>query len=132
MTCSYIDSLHGQGQGKRSTDKAVATRGRIIAAAETEFAAHGYHGATIADIATRAGVAPQTVYFTFNTKAKLMSAVIDRAVMGDDPHLPESTDWWSAMIAEPSAEPRSDTSCTVPARCSLAPASCRRSCAPQR
>ncbi|MBK5288423.1 MAG: TetR/AcrR family transcriptional regulator [Acidimicrobiia bacterium] len=91
-------------KGNTRRDKALATRGRIIAAAETEFAAHGYHGATVVDIATRAGVAPQTVYFTFNTKAKLMSAVIDHAVMGDEPQLPETTDWWSAMIAEPSSE----------------------------
>ena len=91
-------------KGRSRREKALATRSRILAAAEAEFATSGFHGATIAGIAARAEVAPQTVYFVFNTKAALMSAVIDMAVMGDDPQVPQATEWWAAMIAEPRAD----------------------------
>ncbi len=78
--------------------RAEATRRRILRAAHAEFLEAGYHGATVAAIAKRAGVAVQTVYFVFHTKADLISAVIDVAVLGeDDPTPPEQTEWWAAM-----------------------------------
>lgn len=82
-------------------DKADHTRARIIEAAHAEFLERGFHGATIVSIAKRAGVATQTVYFVFHTKAELISAVIDAAVMGKSDLPPELTDWWLAMEAEP-------------------------------
>ena len=45
----------------------------------------------MAAIAQRAGVAVQTVYFVFHTKAELLSRVIDAAVLGPDPNPPEET-----------------------------------------
>lgn len=85
--------------------KAAATRRKIVRAAHDEFAESGYHGATIAAIADRAGVAAQTVYFVFNNKAALIGAVIDAAVMGEDePTIPQETQWWAAMRAAPTAE----------------------------
>ena len=36
------------------------------------FTESGYVGARMSDIADRAGVAVQTVYFTFHTKAELL------------------------------------------------------------
>ncbi len=85
-------------------DKARRTRLRIIKAAHAEFLDNGYHGATMAAIARRAGVATQTVYFVFHTKPELISAVIDTAVLGeDDPTRPEDTDWWAAMRAAATA-----------------------------
>jgi AcrR family transcriptional regulator len=90
-------------KGRR--ERSRATRKAIIAAAHLEFTAHGFHGATIAAIAERAGVAPQTIYFVFNTKANLISAVIDSAVMGadDDPLPPQAQTWWHTMLEEPDA-----------------------------
>lgn len=83
-------------------EKAQATRTAILRAAQEEFVENGFHGATITAIAKRAGVAPQTVYFVFHTKAELISAVIDTAVMGEeDPQAPEETPWFAAMLAEP-------------------------------
>lgn len=81
-------------------EKALRTRRKILEAAAKEFAENGFHGATIALIATRAGVAVQTVYFVFHTKPELISAVIDAAVMGDEPTIPQETAWWAAMVAE--------------------------------
>lgn len=84
--------------------KAEATRRKIVAAAHEEFAANGYQGATIAAIARRAKVAAQTVYFVFHTKAALINAVIETAVVGDEnPTSPERSDWWAAMVASPTA-----------------------------
>ncbi|MCU6481341.1 TetR/AcrR family transcriptional regulator [Arthrobacter sp. A2-55] len=82
--------------------KADATRRKIIQAAHKEFIARGFHGATMAGIAARAGVASQTVYFVFHTKPELISAVIDTAVMGEeDPRPPQAQPWWAEMVAEP-------------------------------
>ena len=64
-------------------DEGRATRARIIEAAHAEFLERGFHGATVTSIAKRAEVASQTVYFVFHTKAELISAVIDAAVMGE-------------------------------------------------
>ena len=83
--------------------KAEATRARIIKAAHREFIERGFHGATMAGIASRAGVASQTVYFVFHTKPELISAVIDAAVMGDEDRPPQAQEWWADMTAEPSA-----------------------------
>lgn len=85
--------------------KAEATRRKILRAAHDEFLERGFHGATMAAIAKRAGVAVQTVYFVFHTKADLISAAIDDAVMGDvDATVPQEAGWWTAMEAEPSAD----------------------------
>lgn len=79
-------------------DQARQTRRRILTAAHEEFLKRGYHGATMASIARRAGVANQTVYFVFHTKSELVSAVIDDAVIGPEvPTLPERSEWWAAM-----------------------------------
>ena len=76
-------------------ERAARTRGAIIRAATEEFRTGGYHGTTMAAIARRAEVAVQTVYFVFHTKAALLTAAIDTAVMGEeDPVPPELTPWW--------------------------------------
>jgi AcrR family transcriptional regulator len=91
-------------KGKSRRDKARATRSAIIQAASEEFVEKGFHGSTIASIAARAGVATQTVYFVFHTKAELMSATIDAAVMTEDePVIPQEATWWKAMEAEANA-----------------------------
>ncbi len=85
-------------------EKAAATRRKILRAAHTEFVEKGFHGATVAEIAKRAKVAPQTIYFVFHTKPALISAVIDTAVMGEEePIAPEQMPWFAAMLAEPDA-----------------------------
>ena len=48
------------------------------------FTEAGYVGARMTDIADRAGVAVQTVYFTFHTKAELLQACFDFAVLGPE------------------------------------------------
>lgn len=84
-------------------EQAERTRRSIVRAARAEFQQSGYHGATMAAVAQRAGVAVQTVYFVFNTKARLLSACIDDAVLGDEPTPPQQSTWWAAATAEPEA-----------------------------
>jgi AcrR family transcriptional regulator len=84
--------------------RAARTRRAILDASHAEFLERGYHGATIASIAARAGVAPQTVYFVFHTKASLVSAIIDDQVLGPDAQEdPEAAAWWAAMADAPTA-----------------------------
>jgi AcrR family transcriptional regulator len=72
-------------QPKRTRrEQAAATKERMIRAAIEIFTESGYVGARMGDIAERAGVAVQTVYFTFHTKAELLQACFDFAVLGPE------------------------------------------------
>jgi len=83
-------------------DQARATRLRITKAAYTLFCERGYAGTTMADIAAAAGVAVQTVYFTFHTKSELLSRAYDFAVLGEgQPLPPQAQPWYAAMTAAP-------------------------------
>lgn len=53
---------------------------RIIAAAEEEFALHGYKGARIQAIADRAGLPKANVHYYFATKARLYFAVLENMI----------------------------------------------------
>jgi AcrR family transcriptional regulator len=82
--------------------RAKATHWRIVKAAYRLFCDQGYVGTSMAGIAKAAGVAVQTVYFTFHTKAALLSRAYDFAVMGEDePQIPQEQSWFRAMTAEP-------------------------------
>ena len=58
-------------------EQAARTRARILDAAGTLFGASGYGNTTIRQIAEAAGVAADTVYDTFGTKARVLTALID-------------------------------------------------------
>jgi len=89
-------------KGLSRKERAARTRRAIVAAATDEFRERGYHGTTMAAIAKRAGVAVQTVYFVFHTKAELLSRAYDFAVMGEgEPRIPEEQPWYQEMAAEP-------------------------------
>lgn len=83
-------------------DRARATRRRIIAAAYARFCEHGYAGTTMADVAAAAGVAVQTIYFVFHTKAELFAGAYEFAVLGEaDPRPPAAQPWYAAARDEP-------------------------------
>ena len=92
-------------KGKKPTRKAqaAATRQRIIDAATAEFIASGYHGTRMAAIASRAGVAVQTVYFVFHTKPELFAAALDAAVLGPEAKAPMEQRWARDAVAPRSA-----------------------------
>jgi AcrR family transcriptional regulator len=75
---------------------------RIARAAYERFCERGYSGTTMADVARAAGVAVQTVYFAFHTKAELLGGAYDLAVLGElDPRPPNLQPWYLAAAAEP-------------------------------
>jgi AcrR family transcriptional regulator len=54
----------------------VNSRERLLAAAEREFAAKGYDGAAVDDIARAAGLNKAMIYYHFDSKAGLYRAII--------------------------------------------------------
>ena len=59
------------------TEQAARTRARILDAAGALFEAQGYARTTVRAIADSAGVAGDTVYAVFGTKARVLTALID-------------------------------------------------------
>ena len=69
-----------RARGTRTT----ITRRKIVTAAAELFVAEGYHATTLEQIAARAGVAVQTVYFHFGNKRSVLKQAVDVAAVGDD------------------------------------------------
>ena len=83
-------------------DRARATRRRIAEAALRRFSKQGYAATTMDAVARDAGVAVQTVYFTFHTKAELLIASLE--VAGGEAGSPEVV--MSAPGSAASSRPR--------------------------
>jgi len=88
-------------------ERAQATRRRIIEAALDRFRGQGYAATTMETIAADAGVAVQTVYFTFHTKAELLFAAL-RVSGGErgDPEEPSERAWFGRVMAATSGARR--------------------------
>lgn len=85
-------------RGNRRREQAEGTRRRIVDSACRLFSADGYPSTTMGAVATEAGVAVQTVYHVFNTKAELLREVIDVAAAGrHDP--PPTPPWLEEAVA---------------------------------
>jgi AcrR family transcriptional regulator len=80
----------------RRERQARRTRARIIAAAADRFLARGYAATTMRSVAADADVALPTVELAFGTKARLLKAVIDTAIAGDDEPVPMLARAWAA------------------------------------
>lgn len=73
-------------------EQAARTRARILEEAWTLFAAQGYGRTSIRQIAEAAGVAPDTVYATFGTKVRVLTALIDdRLAPGGEENVTETS-----------------------------------------
>ncbi len=72
-------------RSERRREQALETRSRILEAARGAFVEHGYGGATIAGIAARAGVSPETVYAAFRNKRTVIREALADAARGGDP-----------------------------------------------
>jgi AcrR family transcriptional regulator len=71
----------GPASAPRRERNAAATRGRILDAAEREFAARGFAGARLREIGDAAGVQPALIHHYFSDKRGLYRAVLDRALL---------------------------------------------------
>jgi AcrR family transcriptional regulator len=65
-------------------ENAERTRIAILTASRELFAARGYAGTTVADIASTAGVAPDTVYAAVGRKPAIFRLLIETALSGTD------------------------------------------------
>ncbi|MFI6478357.1 TetR/AcrR family transcriptional regulator [Nonomuraea sp. NPDC050663] len=85
--------------------KAAATRERMLGAARELFVERGYTATTVQAIAAKAGVAVQTVYFTFETKRAILKELLDVQVAGDSaPVATLERPWVARALAAPPAE----------------------------
>lgn len=64
----------------RSNDTLTEAQKKIVEAAVTAFAEHGFHGTATRDIARRAGVAEATIFKYFPTKRDLLLGVLGPAI----------------------------------------------------
>src|SRR6516225_5359842 len=78
-----------RSQADPRVERAAATRRRMVRAAYHLFSTRGLNTPMTA-IAEEAAVAVQTLYFTFHTKAHLLMAAHDYAILGEDDIEPQN------------------------------------------
>jgi AcrR family transcriptional regulator len=79
-------------RSERRQEQADQTRLRVLDAADVVFRQRGYERASIAAIATEAGVADETIYAHFKNKRTLLGELVQRSVRGSDPRpVPEQS-----------------------------------------
>jgi AcrR family transcriptional regulator len=91
-----------QYRSSARTRQREATRAAIVDAATASFIENSYAATTIAQIAARADVSPETVYAVFGTKRDVLRAVVEQVSAGTP-----STDAWRTgdWLAQVKAEP---------------------------
>ncbi len=92
-------------ESPRRRRQAAATRRAILAAAQRLFERDGYATTSVPAIAEEAGVAVKTVYLAFQTKAKLLRALWEERLAGDEAGVPlEDRPSYRAVVDEPHPE----------------------------
>ncbi|SDP25533.1 DNA-binding transcriptional regulator, AcrR family [Nakamurella panacisegetis] len=72
----------------RRMARAAATRRAVLLASRELFVSNGYVATTIADIAERAQVSPDTIYATVGRKPALLRELVEVAISGTDQPVP--------------------------------------------
>ena len=94
------DAIHLDKRAERSRH----TREKVVEAARELFVAQGYGATNLQEVADRAGVAVQTIYFVFRNKRTLFKDVVDTSIAGDtEPVATMDREWFRAACAEPTA-----------------------------
>jgi AcrR family transcriptional regulator len=81
--------MSSTGQARRRYDvsgrrrQAQHNREQVLAVARRLFVERGYAATSVAQIAAGAGLSDRTVFAAFESKANLLKAVVDAAVVGD-------------------------------------------------
>ncbi|GLY71189.1 TetR/AcrR family transcriptional regulator [Amycolatopsis taiwanensis] len=89
----------------KRAQKAKETRQRILAAALEQFVRDGYGATNLQDVADKAGVAVQTIYFVFGNKRTLLKELVDVTIAGDDePVATMERPWYTAALAADTAQ----------------------------
>jgi AcrR family transcriptional regulator len=96
--------MAGVKEKSKRAQKARQTRLRMLEAARDLFVANGYGATTLQEVADRAGVAVQTIYFTFGNKRTLLKELVDTAIAGDDePAATTDRPWFADAMASDTA-----------------------------
>ncbi len=86
----------------RRREQAAATRRDILSAAQRLFEGQGYAATTMASNASEAGVAPKTVYASFETKSGVLRALWNLLLRGDEADVPVmDRAWYREALDEP-------------------------------
>lgn len=85
------------GKPSRS-DRARQTRRRMLDGARELFVTQGYAATTMERIADEAGVAVQTLYYSFRTKGQLLCEVVEVAAAGDEATAPAAQRAWMQQM----------------------------------
>ncbi len=94
-----------KGQNPSRADRARQTRLRMLESARVLFINERYAATTMEQIAATAGVAVQTLYYTFGTKGRLLCEVVEFAGAADDEPLPVGQrPWMRESLSSPSAQ----------------------------
>jgi AcrR family transcriptional regulator len=67
-------------QRQTRQQKRAANRQRLLDAAQTVFSEHGYHAATIEEIAAESGLSNGALYYNFRNKEDLFLALFDQRI----------------------------------------------------
>lgn len=90
---------------QKRTQRAAETRGRILDAARELFVTNGYGATNLQEVADRAGVAIQTIYFVFGNKRKLLKELVDVTIAGnDEPIATMDRPWFREALASQTAD----------------------------
>ena len=77
----------------------------MLDSAHELFVTQGYAATTMERIAEQAGVAVQTLYYTFQTKGQLLCEVVDTTAAGEDDPLPVAQrSWMQEMLTATSGQ----------------------------
>ncbi|WP_194819256.1 TetR/AcrR family transcriptional regulator [Nocardia sp. XZ_19_385] len=85
--------------------RTMANRAKMLAAARELFTTRGYTATTMKAIAEEAGMAVQTLYFTFATKRAILSELLDTEIAGDtEPIATMDRAWFATALTAPPAD----------------------------
>src|SRR3954447_9720802 len=91
--------------GDKRAQRAKETRRRMLEAARELFVQQGYGATALQEIADQAGVAVQTIYFTFGTKRALLKELADGSIAGDaEPIARMDRPWFQQSLAAETAD----------------------------
>ena len=100
-----MSTVKGPQRPASRAERAQENRGRMVNAARTLFTSQGYPATTMQQIAADAGVAVQTVYYTFRTKARLLCEVVEVTAAGEpDPEPVARRPWMVEAMTSPSGQ----------------------------
>jgi len=94
-------NLRRRYESPRRREQADATRRQIRLAAQRLFEEKGYLATTMAAVAAEGGVSLKTVYLAFDSKSRLLRAVWDVLLRGEQDRAVAQVEWFREMLEEP-------------------------------